>query len=115
MRKFAEFMESDSLLRLGWILIHSLWMLALLGAGTLFLMRLLKNRSAQARYSCGYLGLLLMFLTPVVAWFLVAFPQDELPTHLASDITAKDGFFGDALESKRLFGNAGGCYSLASL
>ena len=58
--------------RLGWTLLHSLWLLALLGILSIVAMILLKKKSAQTRYACGYLVQTcietLLFFYPAVWW-----------------------------------------------
>lgn len=70
---------SDTAYRLGWALLHTLW----LGAGVAVLfataMRLLRRRSANARYLAGCLAMALMVAMPVLAFVCVSPPTRVAP------------------------------------
>ena len=61
---FDELIESELLHRLGWTLLHSIWILALVGVLIIAVMILFRKQSAQTRYAVAYLGLLLMAMAP---------------------------------------------------
>lgn len=50
---------------LGWTLLHSVWEGGLVGVVFFIMLRLLRGRSANARYLCGCAALLLTALLPV--------------------------------------------------
>ena len=52
--------------RLGWTLLHSIWILALLGIVTAAAIILLRKKSPQARYVYSYISLILMAVAPLV-------------------------------------------------
>ncbi len=63
--RINDLIESELMHRLGWTLLHSIWILALLGMLTVVAMILFRKKSPQARYACGYLGLILMAVAPL--------------------------------------------------
>jgi uncharacterized protein involved in exopolysaccharide biosynthesis/beta-lactamase regulating signal transducer with metallopeptidase domain len=63
--------------RLGWIILHSLWQGALIGAGFGLLRLALRNQSAQARYLAGCVCLVLMLGTPLLTLFMSPGPMRE--------------------------------------
>lgn len=65
MNFFVELAESELIYRLGWALLHSLWLLALLGIVTMAALTILRRSSAQARYASSCIGLLLMAIAPL--------------------------------------------------
>lgn len=58
--------------RLGWMLVHSLWQLAVVAVLAAVLLRLLRNRSARSRYAVAVAMLALMAIGPLVTWCLVS-------------------------------------------
>lgn len=68
--RFNDLIESELMHRLGWTLLHSVWLLALLGMLAIVAMILLRKKSAQARCACRYLGLILMAVAPLAIFAL---------------------------------------------
>jgi beta-lactamase regulating signal transducer with metallopeptidase domain len=58
--------------RLGWMLVHSLWQLAIVAVLASVLLRLLRNRSARMRYAAAVAMLALMAIGPVVTWCFIS-------------------------------------------
>ena len=58
-----------SITQIGWLLVHSLWQLALLAALALTLQRALQRRSASTRYLVTLVALALMVAAPIGTWF----------------------------------------------
>jgi beta-lactamase regulating signal transducer with metallopeptidase domain len=58
--------------RLGWMLVHSLWQLAIVAVLAAVLLRSLRNRSARMRYAAAVAMLALMAIGPVVTWCLIS-------------------------------------------
>lgn len=58
--------------RLGWMLVHSLWQLAVVAILAAVLLRWLRNRSAQSRYAVAVAMLALMAVGPMATWCLVS-------------------------------------------
>ncbi len=71
--------------RLGWMLVHSLWQLAVVVILTVVLLRFLRNRSAQIRYTVAVAMLALMAIGPVVTWCLVDVVQVRLASSTRAD------------------------------
>ena len=71
MTGILEFLSSDSMVRLGWALVHSVWQVALLALLMAAILAALRGRSADLRYACACTGLVAMLLLPVVTLFLV--------------------------------------------
>ena len=68
--RLLEALSTQPLLHaLGWALLHSLWQGALLAASLAGLLRLLKGRSADARYAASCAALALMLLAPAATAF----------------------------------------------
>ena len=55
----AVWIESPFCERLGWMLVHSLWQIALIAAGTAVLLAVFRTK-ARTRYAIAYAGLLLV-------------------------------------------------------
>lgn len=58
--------------RLGWMLVHSLWQLAVVAVLAAVLLRLLRNQSARMCYAVAVAMLALMAIGPVVTWCLIS-------------------------------------------
>ncbi len=58
--------------RLGWMLVHSLWQLAILAVMAAVLLRLLRNRSARMRYAVAVAMLALMAIGPAATWCFIS-------------------------------------------
>jgi beta-lactamase regulating signal transducer with metallopeptidase domain len=58
--------------RLGWMLVHSLWQLAVVAILAVVLLRWLRNRSARMRYAVAVAMLALMAIGPVATWCFVS-------------------------------------------
>ena len=69
--------------RVGWMLLHSLWEVTLVGLGLAVVLVLLKRRSANARYVAGCVALLLMAVLPMATLPLLV-PSVE-PDSVSSD------------------------------
>src|SRR5215510_12408331 len=63
--------------RIGWILLHSLWQGALIGAGFALLRLALRRQSAHARYLAGCVCLTLMLAAPLVTLVMSPMPVHE--------------------------------------
>lgn len=55
--------------RIGWVLVHSLWQLALVGLVAFVLQRALLRRSASARYGVLLVTMCIVIAAPIVTWF----------------------------------------------
>ena len=58
--------------RLGWMLVHSLWQLAIVAVRAAVLLRLLRNRSARMRYAVAVAMLALMAIGPAATWCFIS-------------------------------------------
>lgn len=58
--------------RLGWMLVHSLWQLAIVAVLAAVLLRLLRNRSARMRYAVAVAMLALMAIGPAATWCFIS-------------------------------------------
>ena len=81
MNVLDQILAADWITRLGWVLLHSLWEIALLTAVLALLLSLLRRGGANLRYlvECG--GLAIMAIAPIVTYGL-------LPGSLAPDVAA---------------------------
>ena len=61
--------------RLGWVLIHSLWQLAVLAAAAFVVHRAMQRTSAAARYAVLLAMLGLLVAAPLVTWSLLPVPE----------------------------------------
>ncbi len=68
---WMDWLSGPALERLGWVLIHSLWQLALIGSVAWLFDSVLRRNNAQTRYWTSVLFLAMMASTPLVTWFLV--------------------------------------------
>ncbi len=68
MTSFSEILRSDSVYRLGWTLVHSLWQIGLLASVLALLLALLRRRSANLCYLTACAGLAAMFAVPLATW-----------------------------------------------
>lgn len=66
--------------RLGWVLIHSIWQLALIAALAVMAGVALRRRSAQSRYlvAVGFLGL--MLIAPALIWIMIVVEPERSTT-----------------------------------
>jgi beta-lactamase regulating signal transducer with metallopeptidase domain/HEAT repeat protein len=76
----TDLLEHPLVLRLGWALLHSLWQGAVLAALAAVALRLLRRRSAQARYLAGCAALLLLAGAPVATFLLLPADSAAPPT-----------------------------------
>ena len=58
--------------RFGWVLVHSLWQIALIAALFALAMRLMRRRSANARYVVGCAAMVLMVVWPTATAALMS-------------------------------------------
>jgi beta-lactamase regulating signal transducer with metallopeptidase domain len=69
--------------QLGWVLIHSLWQLALLAAAAFVTQRAMRRTSAAARYAALLAILVLVVAAPLITWSVLptqaAIPVADLP------------------------------------
>ncbi|MBL8819974.1 MAG: M56 family metallopeptidase [Planctomyces sp.] len=70
--------------RLGWMLVHSLWQLAIIAILAAVLLRLLRSRSAQMRYAVSVAMLSLIAAGPVVTWCMISV-EPVTPISLRAD------------------------------
>jgi hypothetical protein len=71
MKAIEIIMESGSVERIGWALLHSVWQIGLLAALCFLVMRMMRKRSAEARYLVGCVALLLMTIAPLVTLLIL--------------------------------------------
>jgi beta-lactamase regulating signal transducer with metallopeptidase domain len=71
MMSVQQILSSDCVHRCGWMLLHSLWQLAIAGVLTILLLRILRRRTANTRYVVACIGLASMFLAPLTTYFLI--------------------------------------------
>jgi len=69
MNQIVEVLEPAMVERLGWVLLHSVWQIALIGTGFVAANRMLAKRSANSRYIAGCLALTLMTLSPMATYW----------------------------------------------
>jgi uncharacterized protein involved in exopolysaccharide biosynthesis/beta-lactamase regulating signal transducer with metallopeptidase domain len=67
--------------RIGWILLHSLWQGALIGAGFSLVRLALRRQSAQARYLAGCVSLTLLLAAPMLTLVMSPTPVHESGTY----------------------------------
>jgi len=58
--------------RLGWTLVHSLWLLTFIAILAAIVLRFLRSRSARARYAAAVAMLALMVIGPMATWGLIS-------------------------------------------
>ena len=78
-------LSSDLIWRLGWMLLHSLWQLLLLGAATTLILALLSRQSAKLRYWIACCGLASCY-APLVAFFFLFPPHPDPETALSQRV-----------------------------
>jgi beta-lactamase regulating signal transducer with metallopeptidase domain/HEAT repeat protein len=76
----SELLEHPLVVRLGWTLLHSLWQGAVIGALAAVALRLLRRRSAQARYLAGCAALLVLAMAPLATFLLLEGEPGAAPT-----------------------------------
>jgi beta-lactamase regulating signal transducer with metallopeptidase domain/uncharacterized protein involved in exopolysaccharide biosynthesis len=74
--------------RVGWILLHSLWQGALIGAGFALLRLALRKQSAQARYLAGCVCLTLMLCAPLLTLLMGPAAMEETSSGFSQFATA---------------------------
>jgi len=62
------FADSTRIAHLGWTLIHSVWQIALVSAGLLLALRILRNSSARVRYVVSVSALAISLIFPVLTF-----------------------------------------------
>ena len=67
--------------RIGWVLLHSLWQGALIGAGFALVRLALRKQSAQARYLAGCVCLTLVLAAPLLTLVMSPMPVHESGTY----------------------------------
>ena len=85
MPNFTMWVES-----LGWMLIHSLWLVALIVGLASLTLRLLRQRSAHARYMVGCLALLfsLAIMPATLVYVIAAYPEARSAISIAPPETS---------------------------
>ena len=63
--------------RIGWLLIHSLWQYALIALGMMIVLRMLRRRTAAARYTACLMALAAIVIAPAITWQVL--PTDKPP------------------------------------
>ncbi len=63
--------------RIGWLLIHSLWQYAFIALGMMAVLRMMRRRTAAARYTACLAALAATVIAPAVTWPLL--PADTSP------------------------------------
>jgi beta-lactamase regulating signal transducer with metallopeptidase domain len=71
MTTFAAFLATPVVERLGWALVHFVWLGAAVAALFAVVQALLRNRSANSRYAAACAALLIMAILPVATFFFV--------------------------------------------
>ncbi len=69
---------SEAIHRLGWTLLHTLWLGAAVAVLFIAAMLILRRRSANARYLVGCIAMVLMIALPVAVFFMVPAPPEPL-------------------------------------
>ena len=75
--------------RLGWMLLHSTWQLALIALTVGLAMRL-GRLSARVRYGIACLGMLIMVVCPVATFFLIEVPEPDEPVAATATFSRPD-------------------------
>ena len=75
MAALEQILTPQTIERVGWTLIHSLWETVAIALLLLVVLRILKRRSANARYLGACVGLGLVVVAPVVTYFVVDVPE----------------------------------------
>ncbi len=70
------FQGSEAIHRLGWTLLHTLWLGAAVAVLFIAAMLILRRCSANARYLIGCIAMVLMIALPVAAFFMVPAPAE---------------------------------------
>ncbi|NOX56224.1 MAG: hypothetical protein GXP27_17630, partial [Planctomycetes bacterium] len=65
------FLPTELVQRLGWVLVHSVWQLALMAMVAAVLVGCLRGRSAAVRYWVLLFALVAMTAAPVATWWLL--------------------------------------------
>jgi beta-lactamase regulating signal transducer with metallopeptidase domain len=87
----TDVLGSSLIERLGWVLLHSIWQVALIAAVFTIAIRAMAHLSANARYAVGCVALLLMIAVPLITFFLVTTPiHDESVVHVAATGSVPD-------------------------
>ena len=73
------FQGSEAIHRLGWTLLHTLWLGAAVAVLFIAAMLILRRRSANGRYLIGCIAMVLMIALPVAVFFMVPAPAEPLP------------------------------------
>ncbi|HUX15042.1 MAG TPA: M56 family metallopeptidase, partial [Phycisphaerae bacterium] len=73
------FAGSDAVYRLGWTLLHSLWLGVAVAIALAAALGILRRRSAGARYLAGIVAMMLLVALPVGAFLLVQAPARPSP------------------------------------
>ncbi|MCY2932103.1 MAG: M56 family metallopeptidase [Planctomycetota bacterium] len=81
--------QSPAVYRLGWTLVHTLWLGALVGLAFVLVQQALRRRTAHARYLVGCVALAIMLALPV-AVFCVVPPLPPAPAPAAVPLTNSD-------------------------
>lgn len=93
------FANSKLIEALGWTLLHSVWQIAVVSAGLYFLLRLLKNCTANTRYIASIGALACAFLLPVLTFIQIL---NAVPASLvASENAAVEGPLGTERDAPR--------------
>src|SRR4051812_7162775 len=71
MSQLQELLWSDTVVRIGWALLHSLWQLSALAAAFLLLSVGFRRRSPVLRYTAGCVTMAAMTLAPVLTFFSI--------------------------------------------
>ena len=71
--------DSETVRRLGWTLLHTLWLGACVAAAFIVAMAAMRRRSANARYVAACVALGVMAALPVAVFLLVAPPPQPAP------------------------------------
>lgn len=86
MREFIEtFFGSPLWLRIGWTILHSLWLITLFAVTTAFILSLVRKHSAQLRYLCATTSLCVMALAVAVTFWAIPLPRQDLTSTTQED------------------------------
>ncbi|MCA9058244.1 MAG: M48 family metalloprotease, partial [Planctomycetaceae bacterium] len=81
---------SQSVERLGWALVHSLWLLTAVAIVAAIVLRLMRNKSASARYRTAVLMLVMMTCGPVTLWFIVSVSDSSADLSTDGSVVSPD-------------------------
>ena len=79
MTALTNILQADWAELVGWTLLHSLWQIALVAAAYAVLARVLRSRSADARYLIGCAALVAMLILPLGTYVVLSYDSAAEP------------------------------------